>query len=139
MDEHLNQLVAAVARWRQQGSTDHWVRFSYMGPVLHFFGDHTVAFLGGSTYHAWQGDWRQIQPGGDFWLFTVPGTFAWARDMITKVAPAANAAPDALTIQYDPTMGYVSHIRARFAKRDEHNFTLDVRKVGTGAPDDFSA
>ncbi|MGF1504880.1 MAG: hypothetical protein GYB64_09120 [Chloroflexi bacterium] len=133
MEEHLQNLIDGINRWRAQGISDYWLNFSYMGPVLHHFGDHTITVVGDKAFHAWDDDWRVLAHGGDFWLFTVPGTFAWTRDILMKVAQD----PSAVTVRFDPQYGIVRGLSVKVAKRDEHNFTLDVRDFGVGKHPNF--
>lgn len=138
MDDKVQALKSAVNRWRSKNVSDYWLSFSYMGPVLHHFGDHTISVVGGQPYHAWDDGWRELKKGGDFWLFTVPGTFTWARDLMLKVAPKANASPDAIAITFDEGYGYVTKLDVKFAERDGQNFNLDVRSFGEGPHPNFT-
>ncbi len=137
MDEHMNTLVDGINRWRERGVGDYWISVSYVGSAVNRFGDHDLTFVDGTFYHLWDGDWREIKRGSDFWLFSVPGAFAWARDLLTKAA--AGAPPEAVELRLDDQYGYVRHLRINVARRDALNFTFDVRRFGEGAHPDFEA
>jgi hypothetical protein len=139
MKGNLQELVAAIERWRSHNIQDYWLHIAYIGAELNRFGDHDLTFTQGRLWHLWEGEWREIKPGSDYWLFSVPGAFAWARDMLTKVLPASGMDEDAIELRFDPEYGYVEFMRVKVAKRDEHNFTFEVRAFGEGPHPDFEA
>lgn len=139
MDGRLAELAEAIERWRGSDVDDYWLRVSYIGAAVNRFGDHELTCVGGTLWHCWEGAWRQIAQGSDFWLFSVPGAFAWARDLITRVVPEHDLPAGALTIEYDGQMGFVRTMHLDAAQRDAHNFSFEVRQFGTGVHPDFDA
>ncbi len=137
MNDELGELVAAIERWRASGIDDYWVAVSYMGPAVNRFGDHELTCAGGKLWHRWNEGWRPVERGSDFWLFSVPGAFAWARDMLTKVLAAHGAGEDAVELRFDDEYGFVRFMRVRVAQRDAHNFTFEVRRFGVGAHPEY--
>ena len=65
-------------------------------------------------------------------LFSVEGTFVWAKDLITKVLPKAEAGPEVLELRYDDDFGYVKYMRLELGKRDRENLTIEVKGFGLG-------
>ncbi len=128
MDERTQELIAAVERWRGQGLVEYWLRVSYLGGELNRFGDHELTFAEGVLWHRWHGDWREIRPGSDFWLFSVPGALAWARDLLIKVLPDSGAPAEALRVRFNPEYGYVEHLQFEAGHRDATNFTFEVKR-----------
>jgi hypothetical protein len=137
MDQQLQSLAESVNRWRSQDIQDYWVHVDYIGAALNRMGNHTLTFTGGQLWHRWHDDWREIETGSDFWLFSVPGAFAWARDMLAKVLPAAEAGGDAVELRFNDEYGYVEYLRVKAARRDAANFTFEVKGFGVGPHPDF--
>ncbi len=137
MADHLTNLVEGIQRWRWHGIEDYWVRVSYLGGELNRFGDHELAFVGGKLWHLWHGEWREIKAGSDFWLFSVPGAFAWARDMITKVVPTSGVSEDVLSLRLNEEYGYVELLQYEAGHRDAANFTFEVKRFAEGMHPDF--
>jgi len=138
MDELLSVLVEGINRWRQKGVSSYWVRVGYLGGELNRFGDHELTFVDGQLWHLWHGGWRKIDDGKDYWLFSIPGGFAWARDIVTKVLPSTDAPQDALTIETDKDYGYVRRLQFEAGHRDASNFTFEVKKFSEGPHPEFS-
>jgi hypothetical protein len=128
MDDLMQQLVDGIRKWRNHNVDDYWVRVSYLGGELNRFGDHELTLVNGKLYHHWQDSWREIKTGSDFWLFSVPGTFAWARDMMTKVAPGTDVGLDAVDLVIDEEYGYVQRLQFEVGQRDTQNFTFEVKR-----------
>jgi hypothetical protein len=137
MADHLEALAAGIQRWRARGIEDYWVRVSYLGGELNRFGDHELTSTGGNLWHLWRGEWREITMGSDFWLFSVPGAFAWARDMITKVIPATDTDQDMLTLRLNGDYGYVEYLQYEAGHRDAANFTFEVQRFEEGVHPEF--
>lgn len=137
MDEKLKQLADNVARWRDKGVDEYWVHVGYMGPELHRFGDHDLTFTSGKLYRRWEGKWRIVETGKDFWLFSVPGSFAWARDMLKSVMDQDDIPDDALIIEYDEDYGYVRLLKVAMGQRDGANFTFELKRFGAGTNPSF--
>ena len=133
MDEQLKKLVKGVNIWRAKNVEEYWVDVGYMGSAVNRLGDHTLTYANGSLWHLWEGTWRELKQGSDFWLYSVPGAFAWARDMISKVDHEGRT----LELTINETYGYVEFLRMRAEKRDANNFTFEVRRFETGAHPDF--
>ena len=131
------ELMEHINRWRSKNVEDYWVKISYLGSELNRFGDHDLTFVEGKLWHFWRDDWREIKTGSDFWLFSVPGGFAWARDIITKVLPDRAEAADALRVEYDDEYGYVKLLQFEAGHRDPTNFTFEVKRFGEGPHDSF--
>lgn len=132
-DERVEQLARAVKRWREKGAGDYWLSVSYMGPAVNRFGDHDLTVIDGALWHRWEGRWRRVVQGSDYWLFAVPFTLAWARDLLT----AGEQAGDELVLAFDDEFGYVKEMRFDAHSRDAKNFTFEVRRFGTGAHPEF--
>ena len=132
MDEYLKALVEGINRWRSHDIQDYWMRVEYIGAELNRMGDHALTFTGGKLWHQRHGEWRKVETGKDYWLFSVPGGFAWARDLLTKVLPAAESDPDAIELRFNDEYGYVEHLNVKVASRDAANFTLEVKGFGVG-------
>jgi hypothetical protein len=139
MSELMQELVEGIRKWREQDVEDYWLRVSYLGGELNRFGDHEMTYKGGTLYHLWHGKWREIKQGSDFWLFSVPGGFAWARDLLTKVAPKTEVGEDALDIVIDDDYGFVKRLDFQVGHRDPENFTFEVTRFGTGVHPSFEA
>lgn len=137
MDEKLQALVEGINRWRAHNITDYWVHVSYLGSELHRFGEHDLTFTQGKLWHLRAGEWHPLKKGSDFWLFSVPGAFAWTRDVLTKIAPQAGADPDAVTLRLNDEYGYVEYLRLEMGHRAGANFTFEVTRFGTGPHPDF--
>jgi hypothetical protein len=133
----LEMLVEGINRWRASNVTEYWVSVSYMGGELHRFGDHDLTFAQGKLWHHRGGEWRVIEKGSDFWLFSVPGAFAWARDILTKVLPEVGATPDMCTVRCHPEYGYIELLQVEVGHRAEVNFTFQVTHFGVGPHPDF--
>ncbi len=139
MNGQLDELVAAIDRWRAHSIQDYWVVVSYMGPAVNRFGDHELTFTGGRLWHLRAGEWRPVERGSDFWLFSVAGAFAWARDMLTRAIAAPGAGEDVVDLRFDAEYGFVRFMRVRVAQRDAHNFTFEVRHFGRGTHPEYEA
>lgn len=137
MDERMRALGEAIRRWRAQDVADYWFDVAYIGSAVNRFGDHAVTVVDGEAWHLTEDGWRRLDVGSDFWLFTVPGTFAWARDIISKVLPGHPDTAEALEIEYDDEAGYIRYMRFNAHRRDQHNFTFEVRRFGQGAHPEF--
>jgi hypothetical protein len=125
----LEELAAAVRRWRDRHVNNYWLNVSYMGPAVNRFGDHDLTVVDGRLWHLWDGRWRRVERGSDYWLFSVPGTLAWARDVLTR----APAGPEgSIEVEFDEKYGFVWHLRVQAAGRDANNFTFDVRRFAVG-------
>lgn len=130
-DEKLSQLVEGINRWREKGVGNYWLHVGYMGPAVNRFGDHDLTVVDGQMWHSWDGSWRRIERGSDYWLFSVPGAFAWARDLLTKVLPGQEGGT--LDLEIDGDYGYVKTLGFSAGTRDPNNFTFEVRHFGEGA------
>ena len=138
MQALLNELKFNISKWRDRGPDDYWIVVSYVGGEFNRLGDHTLTIMGDDIYdQVYDGSWRKINKGSDYWLFTVPGTYAWARDLITKVLPDAGGDASNIEIEYGP-MGQITHVQIRMPSRDAHNLTLDVRGFGAGQHENFT-
>jgi hypothetical protein len=139
MEDLINALIEHIAKWRSHQITDYWVHVGYMGNDLHRFGDHTLTFVDGKLWRRWENGWREVENGRDFWLFSVPGSFAWARDMIAKVLPQdEEITPETFKITYDDEYGYVRELNVSVGHRDSANFTYEVKRFGVGPHPDFA-
>lgn len=132
VDDRMAELVRNINLWREWEATEYWVKVSYLGGELNRFGDHELTFVDDKLWHLWHGEWREIKRGSDFWLLSVVGAFAWARDMITKVLPQRNEPSDVLRIVYDDEYGYVKLLQFEAAHRDASNFTFEVKRFELG-------
>ena len=137
MDEQLAALIEGINRWRQKHVLGYWVRVGYLGAELNRFGDHELTFVDGQLWHLWHGKWRKIDEGKDFWLFSIPGGFAWARDMITKIVPETDLPSDALRLELDDDYGYVKMLQFEAGHRDASNFTFEVKTFFEGPHPEF--
>ncbi|HQA67523.1 MAG TPA: hypothetical protein PK801_04305 [Aggregatilineales bacterium] len=124
-------LVRAIERWRDARIEEYWLGVSYMGPAVNRFGDHDLTVVKGELWHRWDGRWRKIARGSDYWLFSVPGAFAWARDVLRRMQGGEQPQPT-LELEFDETLGYVKRMRLTAAGRDASNFTFEVRRFGRG-------
>jgi len=105
----------------------------YMGAAINRLGDHDLTMVNGQLYHLWNDTWRKIETGSDYWLFSVPGAFAWARDMIKLLGDD----DPRLEMACNEAYGYVEFLRVKEGHRDQHNFTFEVRRFGRGAHPSF--
>ena len=137
MDENTRSLIAAIDRWRSQDIDEYWLSVSYMGPAVNRFGDHDLTFVDGRLWHSWEDGWREIAVGSDFWLFSVPGAFSWARDMLVKVLPGIDGGLESIELAFNEMYGYVEYMRVRMGQRDTQNFTFEVRRFGAGPHPNF--
>lgn len=137
MDEQMQSLIDGVNRWRDRGIQDYWVQVDYIGSALNRMGNHVLTFTQGKLWHLWHDEWREIEKGSDFWLFSVPGAFAWTRDMIIKVLPPGEDAADAIEVRFNSEHGYVEYLRVKMPQRNAANFTFEVKAFGEGAHPDF--
>ena len=128
MADQLDTLRQNIQRWRGKDVDDYWLNVSYIGAAINRMGDHDLTVIDGKLWHLWEGEWREIEQGSDFWLFTVPGTFAWARDMLTKI----DISPEEIQLTFNAEFGYVELLRVQRPSRDQHNFTFEVRRFGQG-------
>lgn len=138
MDQHLQALADAVNRWRSKNIESYWWQIDYIGASLNRMGQQTLTFAQGKLWHQWHGEWREIKSGSDFWLYSVPGSFAWARDMLTKVLPDSDAGPEGIDLRFNSEHGYIEYMRVKAAKRDASNFTFEVKAFGVGPHPEFS-
>ncbi|MBN1311597.1 MAG: hypothetical protein JXB30_09270 [Anaerolineae bacterium] len=137
MNEQMQALVEGVECWRSRGIEDYWIRVDYIGSALNRMGNHTLTFTQGKLWHLWHDDWREIETGSDFWLFSVPGAFTWARDILTKVVSDEDVEAGAVELRFDAEYGYVEFLRVKVSKRDAANFTFEVKGFGEGVHPDF--
>ena len=137
MNEQMQALIDGVNRWRSSGVQDYWLHVDYIGSALNRMGNHTLTFTQGKLWHSWHDEWREIETGSDFWLFSVPGGFAWARDMLTKVLSDEDIEAGALELRFNAEYGYVEFLRVKMSHRDAANFTFEVKDFGEGAHPDF--
>nr|MBN1229097.1 hypothetical protein [Anaerolineae bacterium] len=133
MEASIEALSEAIIKWRGKDVKDYWVSVAYMGAAVNRFGDHTISCIDGKLHHLWMGDWRELKTGSDFWLFSVPGALAWARDMLRKVEPG----DEMLEIRFNDEYGYVEYMRMKAERRDTHNFTFEVRYFAEGPHPEF--
>ena len=138
MADHLQTLKDNVNRWRNSGIEEYWVQIDFIGAAMNRMGIHELTTSGGKLYHERHGDWREIETGSDFWLYSIPGTFAWTRDMLTKILPAAGVGDEGIELEFNEEYGYVQHLRVKAAKRDASNITFDVKKFGVGTHPEFN-
>ena len=133
MNEHLSKLLAGADRWRAKGIGDHWLHAAYMGADLDRFGEHDLAQVKNELWHSKDGGpWRVLSKGSIYWVFSVPGAFVWARDMLTKALPQQGAGPDSVTLRINEEYGYIEYLKVQVAKRAADNFTLEVQSFGPG-------
>jgi hypothetical protein len=137
MSDLLTNLASAVRRWRDHDVEDYWISVSYMGPAVNRFGDHDLTFVGNKLWHSWDGGWREILPGSDWWLFSVSGAFAWTRDIVTRGISEAGLKMDFVELAFNEVYGYVEFLRVRMPQRSASNFTYEVRRFGTGSHPSF--
>lgn len=136
-DDKLKRLAEGITRWREKAVGDYWLHVSYMGPAVNRFGDHDLTVVNGQMWHNWKGEWRRIERGSDYWLFSVPGAFAWARDLLTKLIPEQEGGVGTLDLELDDEYGYVKTLGFSAGTRDSNNFTFEVRHFGEGAHPNF--
>lgn len=135
----IDGLTENIGKWRASNVSDYWLRVGYIGSELNRFGDHVLSYSGRKLYHQWEHDWRVIEPGSDFWLFSVPGSFAWARDMLIKVVPAdQRVSEDSIQLQFDEQYGYVKLLRVSVGERAVSNFTFEVKRFSVGKHPDLN-
>ncbi len=137
MEGLVQALIEGIERWRLHNVDDYWIRVDYMGAELNRLGDHVLTYVHGKLWHHWHGAWREVEKGSDFWLFSVPGGFAWARDVLTKIIPATEVGDEAIELRFNDEYGYVEYMRVKVAKRDAHNFTLEIKGFGVGPHAEF--
>ena len=130
-------LVENIGKWRSSGIDSYWVQVDYIGSALNRMGNHLLTYTDGALWHQWHDEWRKIEKGSDFWLFSVPGAFAWVREMITTVGAAADDDPSPIQLQFDDERGFVKLLRVKMPSRDAANFTFEVKDFGAGAHPDF--
>lgn len=133
MNELLSQLLAGAARWREKEIEDYWLHAAYMGADLDRFGEHDVTQVEDELWHSKDGGaWKTLSNGSIYWIFSVPGTFVWVRDMLTKVLPQQNAGAEAVELRINEEHGYVEYLKVTVAKRASDNFTLETQDFGLG-------
>ena len=133
MSEHLDKLLESASRWRHIGVDDYWIHLGYMGADIALVGEHEVTHAEERLWHAKDGgDWVEVTKGSNRWLFSVEGMFVWAKDLITKVLPKADADAELLELRYDDDFGYVKYMRLELGKRDRENLTVEVKGFGLG-------
>lgn len=136
--ERQRALATAVQRWRAAGIDEYWLSVSYMGPAVNRFGDHDLTVVKGELWHHWQDRWRKIERGSDYWLFSVAGAFAWARDVLNRVKTGQGSEQPTVELEYDDVYGYVKRMRFTAPERDANNFTFEVRRFGKGPHPSFT-
>lgn len=127
-------LVSAIQLWLAKHVDDYWVEVDYIGSALNRMGLHVLTYVGGKLWHQWHGEWREIRVGSDFWLFSVPGSFALAREMLQA---AGDTDPSPVQLHLNEDYGYVDMLRVKMPQRDAANFTFEVKQFGVGAHPDF--
>ena len=134
----MTALQLNVDKWRNSGIESYWLSLSYIGSEFNRIGDHTITVVDGILYHqSYDESWRKINIGSDFWLFSVIGTFVWARDFLEKVLPEKGGDEDVFELDFGDE-GYIKHMRVHMASRDVNNLDLDVRSFGRGAHPSFT-
>lgn len=133
----LDLLAHNIRKWRANGITDYHMHVYYMGSALNRVGDHDICWRDDSLWHKWKGSWREIEKGKDFWLFSVVGAFAWARDLIAE-GDKGELDPSALLIEYDDRLGYVRQLKVNMGRRNLDNFSYEVKNLSPGLPPDLS-
>lgn len=133
VSHHLSVLVNGINLWRSKDVQDYWLSVAYMGAAINRLGDHDLTMVSGQLYHLWNDRWREIKPRSDFWLFSVPGAFAWARDMIELIGDG----DPRLEMACNEVYGYVEFLRVKADHRDQHNFTFEVRRFRPGPHPNF--
>jgi hypothetical protein len=134
----LTALSDSITRWRSSNVDDYWVRVDYIGSALNRMGNHVLTQSQGSLWHQWHGEWRRIEPGSDFWLFSVPGAFAWTREMLTAIGDAQASDPAPVQLRFSGDYGFVELLRVKMPERDAVNFTFEVKEFGVGVHPDFN-
>lgn len=137
MADELQDLLENIGRWRDAHIDDYWVQVDYIGSALNRMGNHVLTYTNGSLWHQWHDDWRPIKPGSDFWLFSVPGAFAWTREMLNVVSRGELGEPSPILLQFNDQYGFVKMLRVKMPERDAANFTFEVKEFGVGAHPDF--
>ncbi len=138
-DARMKELVQNISQWRSKGLASYWLRAGYIGAELNRVGDHDLTVVDGVVYRRWEGKWRMVEVGKDFWLFSVPGSFAWARDILLKVVPEANdVSDDDVVIEYDAEYGYIKMLKVSVRQRASANFTYEVKRFGAGPAESFT-
>jgi hypothetical protein len=134
MADTLNRLMDGVRKWRERGPKDYWIHVGYLGDDLTRVGEHELTRVESELWHSKDGgNWRELLKGSTFWLFSVEGTFVWARDVLTKLLPARGADESSVELHINPEYGYVEYMRVQLAPRDQDNFTFEVKGFGEGA------
>jgi hypothetical protein len=136
VSDELQGLVDHIGRWRSAGVDEYWVRVDYIGSALNRMGDHVLTQAKGAFWHQWHGDWRKIEPGSDYWLFSVPGAFAWTREMLSAVGSSEDS-ESPIQLEFDDQYGFVKKLRVKMPERDAANFTFEVKDFGVGTHPDF--
>ncbi|MCC6905197.1 MAG: hypothetical protein IT326_05080 [Anaerolineae bacterium] len=139
MSDDLEQLSSNIGKWLGHNISNYWVQIGYLGPETNRFGDHVLTYTRGRLWHrTMSGAWREIERGRDFWLFSVPGAFAWARDVLTRLLPAdPDLSAEAITLEFDPEYGFVRHLKISAGHRSASNFDFEVRHFGAEAHPSF--
>lgn len=135
MTHSIGELTQAIEKWRAKQVNSYWLRVDYIGSALNRLGNHTLTYADGTLWHLWHDDWREIPTGADFWLFSVPGAFAWSRDTISEAASVG--APDSVQIRFNESYGYLEFLRVKMPERDASNFTFEVKDFGEGTHPEF--
>jgi hypothetical protein len=134
MANDLDRLMAGVRKWRGSSVGDYWIHVGYLGDDLPRVGEHELTRVEGELWHSKDGgNWQELLQGSIFWLFSVEGTFVWARDVLTKLLPKRDADDKCVELHINPEHGYVEYMRIQLAQRDQDNFTLEVKGFGEGA------
>lgn len=132
----LDMLAENINRWRKSGISEYHEHVFYMGSALNRVGDHELCLRDEILFHKWQGAWREIRKGSDFWLLSVSGTFAWARDLLKEVHEGS-LDPLALAIDYDEELGFIRQMKINLGRRNLDNFNFEVREFETYCPPDL--
>ena len=132
MENLLWQLAEHVEHWRRLKVGDYWLHSRYLGSALHHLGEQDLTYTQDKLWHLRNNEWHALEKGSDFWLMSVPGTFVWARDLLTKVLPEMGADADAVEVRYNADFGFVEYLRVNVASRDAANFTYEVTSFGVG-------
>ena len=135
MSDYLAELSRHVQLWRSKQIGSYWVRVDYIGSSLHRMGDSTMTFAEGKLWHQWHGEWREIKSGSDFWLMSVPGAFALAREVIQEVGDDEAS----LNLKFNSDYGYIESLRVKMPERDAANFTFETKTFGNEPHPEFKA
>jgi hypothetical protein len=136
MATDMQVLLENINRWRAAGVDQYWIQVDYIGSALHRMGNHVLTQVDDNLWHQWHDEWRHVEPGSDFWLFSIPGAFAWTRDTLDAVAESHDDPPP-VQLRFSGDYGFVELLRVKMPERDAANFTFEVTDFGIGAHPDF--